>query len=112
MADPAAAQVAVDHAGPVAVVGVVEALTRRERRLPSRRQPVSDREAELADAVIDGTPGGVGVFRDPPRFLTDGSVVTVEIEGIGRLTNTCRHVAAGTTARQSELIGAAAAAPR
>jgi 2-keto-4-pentenoate hydratase/2-oxohepta-3-ene-1,7-dioic acid hydratase in catechol pathway len=67
---------------------------------------------EPGDVIATGTPGGVGVFRDPPRFLTDGSVVSVEIEGIGRLTNTGRHVAAGTTARQSELIGAAAAAPR
>ena len=49
---------------------------------------------EPGDVIATGTPGGVGVFRDPPRFLADGSVVTVEIEGIGRLTNTCRHVAA------------------
>ena len=49
---------------------------------------------EPGDVIATGTPGGVGVFRDPPRFLADGSVVTVEIEGIGRLTNTCRHVTA------------------
>ena len=49
---------------------------------------------EPGDVIATGTPGGVGVFRDPPRFLADGSVVIVEIEGIGRLTNTCRHVAA------------------
>ena len=49
---------------------------------------------EPGDVVATGTPGGVGVFRDPPRFLDDGSVVTVEIEGIGRLTNRCRHVSA------------------
>ena len=40
--------------------------------------------------IATGTPGGVGVFRDPPRFLGDGDVVTVEIERIGRLVNTCR----------------------
>ena len=45
---------------------------------------------EPGDVIASGTPGGVGVFRDPPRFLADGSVVTVEIEGIGRLTNRCR----------------------
>jgi 2-keto-4-pentenoate hydratase/2-oxohepta-3-ene-1,7-dioic acid hydratase in catechol pathway len=45
---------------------------------------------EPGDVIATGTPGGVGVFRDPPRFLADGSVVTVEIEGIGRLTNRCR----------------------
>jgi 5-carboxymethyl-2-hydroxymuconate isomerase len=53
---------------------------------------------EPGDVITTGTPGGVGVFRKPPRFLGDGSVVTVEIEGIGRLTNTCRHVAAPVAA--------------
>lgn len=42
------------------------------------------------DVIATGTPGGVGVFRDPPRFLGDGDRVTVEIEGIGRLENVCR----------------------
>jgi len=49
------------------------------------------------DVIATGTPGGVGVFRDPPQFLADGSVVTVEIEAIGRLTNRCRHVAAAAS---------------
>jgi len=49
---------------------------------------------EPGDVVSTGTPGGVGVFRDPPRFLSDGAVVTVEIEGIGSLTNPCRTVTA------------------
>lgn len=39
-------------------------------------------------AVIStGTPHGVGFSRMPPEFLEDGDVVTIEIEGIGRLTN-------------------------
>jgi 2-keto-4-pentenoate hydratase/2-oxohepta-3-ene-1,7-dioic acid hydratase in catechol pathway len=45
---------------------------------------------EPGDVIATGTPGGVGVFRDPPRFLGDGDVVMVEIERIGRLVNTCR----------------------
>ena len=45
---------------------------------------------EPGDVIATGTPGGVGVFRDPPRFLGDGDVVTVEIERIGRLVNACR----------------------
>jgi 2,4-didehydro-3-deoxy-L-rhamnonate hydrolase len=49
---------------------------------------------EPGDVIATGTPGGVGVFRDPPRFLGDGDVVTVEIERIGRLVNTCRVVSA------------------
>jgi 2-keto-4-pentenoate hydratase/2-oxohepta-3-ene-1,7-dioic acid hydratase in catechol pathway len=50
---------------------------------------------EPGDVIATGTPGGVGVFRDPPRFLRDGSEVTVEIDGVGRLTNRCRHVTPG-----------------
>lgn len=44
------------------------------------------------DLVTTGTPGGVGMHRNPPALLADGDVVTVEIEGIGRLTNPCRTV--------------------
>jgi len=42
------------------------------------------------DIILTGTPSGVGIFRDPPQLLQDGDVVTVSIEGIGELTNTCR----------------------
>lgn len=44
------------------------------------------------DIILTGTPAGVGIFRDPPRLLQDGDSVTVEIEHIGRLTNTCREL--------------------
>jgi len=47
---------------------------------------------EPGDVIATGTPPGVGAFREPPRFLTDGDEVIVEIEGIGRLTNGCRHL--------------------
>ncbi|MGH3074381.1 MAG: fumarylacetoacetate hydrolase family protein [Gaiellales bacterium] len=50
---------------------------------------------EPGDVILTGTPSGVGVFSDPPRFLHDGDEVVVEIERIGRLVNTCREVAAG-----------------
>jgi 2-keto-4-pentenoate hydratase/2-oxohepta-3-ene-1,7-dioic acid hydratase in catechol pathway len=43
------------------------------------------------DIVLTGTPAGVGAFRDPPRFLGDGDVVEIEIEGIGTLRNTTRE---------------------
>lgn len=36
------------------------------------------------DVIAAGTPGGVGHARTPPRYLTDGSVLTTEIEGLGR----------------------------
>lgn len=42
------------------------------------------------DVILTGTPPGVGHYRQPPRYLRDGDVVTVSIEGIGALTNVCR----------------------
>jgi 2,4-didehydro-3-deoxy-L-rhamnonate hydrolase len=53
---------------------------------------------EPGDVIATGTPGGVGVFRDPPRFLADGDRVVVEIERIGRLENVCRVERAGAAA--------------
>ena len=50
---------------------------------------------EPGDVILTGTPAGVGVWRDPQRFLHDGDEVVVEIEGIGRLANPCREVPAG-----------------
>lgn len=37
--------------------------------------------------ILTGTPSGVGAGLKPPRFLQPGDTVTIEIEGIGRLTN-------------------------
>jgi 2-keto-4-pentenoate hydratase/2-oxohepta-3-ene-1,7-dioic acid hydratase in catechol pathway len=37
--------------------------------------------------ILTGTPHGVGFARNPPVFLRPGDTVTVEIDGIGRLTN-------------------------
>lgn len=37
--------------------------------------------------ILTGTPEGVGYTRTPPVFLREGDAITVEIEGIGRLTN-------------------------
>jgi 2-keto-4-pentenoate hydratase/2-oxohepta-3-ene-1,7-dioic acid hydratase in catechol pathway len=39
------------------------------------------------DVIATGTPVGVGIGFSPPRFLRPGDRVTVEIEGLGRLTN-------------------------
>ncbi len=39
------------------------------------------------DVISTGTPGGVGIFRDPPELLEPGDSVEVEIEGIGTLRN-------------------------
>ena len=40
--------------------------------------------------MLTGTPGGVGMGMNPPRFLQDGDVVRTEIAGIGILENTVR----------------------
>jgi len=37
--------------------------------------------------IMTGTPPGVGFARKPPVFLREGDTVTVEIDGIGSLTN-------------------------
>lgn len=42
---------------------------------------------EPGDLILTGTPAGVGVFRKPQRLLAPGDEVTIEIEGIGALTN-------------------------
>jgi 2-keto-4-pentenoate hydratase/2-oxohepta-3-ene-1,7-dioic acid hydratase in catechol pathway len=42
---------------------------------------------EPGDLILTGTPAGVGIFRDPELLLQPGDEVTVEIEGIGTLTN-------------------------
>jgi len=42
---------------------------------------------EPGDVISTGTPGGVGVFRDPPVFLKSGDVVEITIDKIGTLTN-------------------------
>ena len=40
------------------------------------------------DIVTTGTPAGVGFGRDPKVFMKPGDIVEVEIEGIGKLSNT------------------------
>jgi acylpyruvate hydrolase len=42
---------------------------------------------EPGDIILTGTPGGVGVAREPQVFLNDGDVVRIEIDGIGALEN-------------------------
>lgn len=37
--------------------------------------------------ILTGTPEGVGMARKPPRWLNEGDSISVEIEGIGILTN-------------------------
>jgi len=39
------------------------------------------------DLIATGTPVGVGIGFDPPKYLKDGDRVAIEIDGIGRLEN-------------------------
>lgn len=43
---------------------------------------------EPGDVISTGTPSGVGVKMSPRGYMKVGQVVTIEIEGIGRLRNT------------------------
>jgi 2-keto-4-pentenoate hydratase/2-oxohepta-3-ene-1,7-dioic acid hydratase in catechol pathway len=42
---------------------------------------------EPGDLIATGTPAGVGAFRKPPLFMQPGDEITIEIEGLGSLTN-------------------------
>lgn len=42
------------------------------------------------DVIATGTPAGVGIGFDPPKYLAPGDVVRMEIEGIGVLENEIR----------------------
>jgi 2-keto-4-pentenoate hydratase/2-oxohepta-3-ene-1,7-dioic acid hydratase in catechol pathway len=39
------------------------------------------------DIIATGTPAGVGIGFDPPRFLKRGDVMDIEIDGLGHLSN-------------------------
>ena len=45
---------------------------------------------EPGDVLVTGTPAGVGMATDPPRYLADGDRMRVEIDGLGELDNTVR----------------------
>jgi acylpyruvate hydrolase len=40
---------------------------------------------EPGDLILTGTPSGVGVAMDPPRYLAPGDVVRCEVEGLGAI---------------------------
>ena len=57
-------------------------------RIPFLIHYISDvMTLEPGDIIATGTPGGVGVFREPPVFLQQGDTVTIMIEKIGTLSN-------------------------
>jgi acylpyruvate hydrolase len=48
---------------------------------------------EPGDVVVTGTPAGVGYARTPPLYMKHGDSVEIEIEGLGKLTNTVQDEA-------------------
>jgi 2-keto-4-pentenoate hydratase/2-oxohepta-3-ene-1,7-dioic acid hydratase in catechol pathway len=62
-------------------------------QIPELISYISDNFTLLpGDVILTGTPHGVGTFREPSIYMKDGDRVTVEIEGIGKLTNFCRTI--------------------
>jgi 2-keto-4-pentenoate hydratase/2-oxohepta-3-ene-1,7-dioic acid hydratase in catechol pathway len=45
---------------------------------------------EPGDIIATGTPAGVGKGFKPPRFLKDGDVIEITVEGIGTLKNSVK----------------------
>jgi len=91
---------AVDLADPqaLAIKCRVNGETRQDATTAQMIFPVASLIAELSrgttlvpgTVILTGTPSGVGMALDPPRFLQQGDTVEVEIEGIGTLTNRVR----------------------
>lgn len=44
---------------------------------------------QAGDIIATGTPAGVGIGFDPPKYLKGGDIVRIEIDGIGVLENRC-----------------------
>ena len=42
---------------------------------------------DAGDVILTGTPAGIGMARDPQRWLQDGDVVEISIGGLGTLRN-------------------------
>jgi 2-keto-4-pentenoate hydratase/2-oxohepta-3-ene-1,7-dioic acid hydratase in catechol pathway len=45
---------------------------------------------EPGDVLVTGTPAGVGMAADPPRYLRPGDRMRIEIDGVGELDNAVR----------------------
>jgi ureidoglycolate lyase len=52
----------------------------------SQRMPL-----EPGDVIATGTPAGVAPMHQPPAWLAPGQTVTVEVQGLGRLSNPVRQ---------------------
>ncbi|MEE8365728.1 MAG: fumarylacetoacetate hydrolase family protein [Gammaproteobacteria bacterium] len=41
------------------------------------------------DVIATGTPSGVGAFRKPPIWMKHGDTISIEVDGLGQLSNPC-----------------------
>lgn len=93
--------VTADEIDPVAGLDIVAEVDGEAVQTSNTRELVFDAATLVAyvsqimrlapgDLVLTGTPGGVGLGREPQRFLADGETLTTRIEGIGELRNTIR----------------------
>ncbi len=55
--------------------------------------------------ILTGTPHGVGGARKPPVYLQPGDLVTIEVEGIGALTNPVVEEDARSALASSRMLG-------
>jgi 2-keto-4-pentenoate hydratase/2-oxohepta-3-ene-1,7-dioic acid hydratase in catechol pathway len=58
------------------------------------------------DIIATGTPAGVGIGFDPPKYLEPGDVVRIEIDGIGSLENPVAAHPAAAAAGARAKVGA------
>ena len=90
--------VSADEVDPATGLDIVCRVNGEVRQLSNTRELVFDAADLVAyistftrlspgDLVLTGTPGGVGLGMNPPRYLAAGDVVETVIEGIGRLGN-------------------------
>ncbi|MCG6122548.1 MAG: fumarylacetoacetate hydrolase family protein [Microvirga sp.] len=56
---------------------------------------------EPGDVIATGTPAGVALSFEPPRYLKDGAEVEIEVSSIGRLSNGVRGPAGDDHAAQA-----------
>lgn len=54
---------------------------------------------KTGDLIATGTPVGVGIGFDPPKYLKPGDRVAIEIDGLGRLENTVAELSARKAAQ-------------
>ena len=49
-------------------------------------------ELRVGDLIFSGTPDGVGMGCNPPRYIRDGWLLESHITGLGRIANLCRKL--------------------